>query len=315
MTARLLETVPNFSEGRDLAVVESIASAMASAGAEVLDWSADPDHHRSVVTAVGTPEAVERAAVAAAVVALERIDLRRHRGVHPRIGALDVLPFVPLAGATGEDARASARRVGRRLAEEIGVPVYFYGDASDPPGRPLAELRKGGFEGLVPGWPADRPPDIVPGNWLHPGAHPTAGATCVGARPVMLAWNVTVEGLDRREAAGIARAIRERDGGLPGVRALAFTLERRGAVQISMNLEDPGRTSPLAVFERIEGLVGERGGRVVETEVIGMLPDELVLGAAASRMGGHGWSIDRMLSRRVADHLAGSREHRSIGKA
>lgn len=315
MTARLLETVPNFSEGRDPAVVEALVAAMESAGTEVLDWSADPDHNRSVITAVGPADRIEQAAVAAAEVALDRIDLQRHSGVHPRVGALDVLPFVPLAGASMDDARDSARRVGRILAERLGMPVYFYGEASDPPGRTLAEIRRGGFETLVAGWPEGRGPDLVPDAWEHPGAHPSAGATCVGARPVLLAWNVVVEGVARAEAAAIATAIRERDGGLPGLRALAFELESRGLVQVSMNLEDPGRTSPLAVFERIEELVDELGGHVVETEVIGMLPDELLLDAAASRMKGAGWPLDRMLSRRVATHLAGSAEHRSIGKA
>src|SRR5688572_17664621 len=135
MTARILEAVPNFSEGRDLAVVGSIVDAMRKSGAEVLDWSADPDHHRSVVTVIGPPKLVEDAAFAGAAVAVEQIDLRQHRGVHPRIGAIDVLPFVPLAGLSMTDAAASARRVGERLASELGLPVYFYGAASDPPGR------------------------------------------------------------------------------------------------------------------------------------------------------------------------------------
>ncbi len=304
MTARLLEAVPNFSEGRDLAVVREIVAAARDAGADVLDWSADPDHHRSVVTMLGRPEVVEAAALAAAAVAVERIDMRAHRGLHPRVGALDVLPFVPIAGATLDDARHSARRVGRLLARRLGVPVFFYGAASEPAGRPLAALRAGGFETLAAGWPADRRPDVEPPDWQHAGAHPTAGATCIGARPVLLAWNVVVEGLDRTAAARIAAAIRERDGGLAGVRALAFELEERGGVQISMNLEDPARTSPMEVFRRIEEMAEARGGRVVETEVVGMLPDELVLAAGASRMYGRDWVPERLLSRRVAEHLA-----------
>ena len=315
MTARLLEAVPNFSEGRDLDVVDRIVAAMASHGVEVLDRTSDPDHHRSVVTIVGAPDAVERAAVAGAEVAIETIDLRGHQGVHPRIGALDVLPFVPLGAATMDDARRSARRVGRILAEELGVPVYFYGQASDPPGRPLAEIRRGGFEALSRGWPADRVPDVLPGDWPHPGAHPSAGGTCVGARSVLLAWNVVVEGVDMAAAAGIARSIRERDGGHAGVRALAFRLERRGAVQVSMNLEDPSATSPMTVFREIEEAVEALGGRVVETEVIGMLPDELLLEAAADRLGGRGWDVERMLSRRVAANLAAGGAEESTGTA
>jgi glutamate formiminotransferase / 5-formyltetrahydrofolate cyclo-ligase len=151
MAARVLEAVPNFSEGRDAGLVRGIAEAMAGAGAEVLDCSADPDHNRAVITIAGEPERVEDAVVAGAALALERIDLRRHRGVHPRIGALDVAPFVPLAGTTLEDARAAAHRAGRRLSMELGLPVFFYGAASEPPGRRLSELRRGGYEALVQG--------------------------------------------------------------------------------------------------------------------------------------------------------------------
>lgn len=304
MTGRVLEAVPNFSEGRDRAVVGAIVDAIRGAGAEVLDWSADPDHHRSVVTFVGEPSVVERASLAAARVAYERIDLRRHRGVHPRIGALDVLPFVPLAGLTMEDARRSARRVGRAIAEELRVPVYYYGQASDPPGRTLAELRRGGFEKLAAGWPSDRPPDLLPAGWPHPGAHPAAGATCVGARPVLLAWNVLVDGITLRDAGGIAARIRETGGGFPGVRALALPLPSRGALQISMNLEDLDRVSPMSVFEAVEAQVAEAGGRVVETEVIGMLPDQLLLSAAANRLRLADAAPRRILSRRVMEYLA-----------
>ncbi|MGH7448309.1 MAG: glutamate formimidoyltransferase, partial [Longimicrobiales bacterium] len=206
--ARLLEAVPNFSEGRDPAVVLAIVDAMKAAGADILDWSADADHHRSVVTLVGSPDVVENAAVAGARVAVERIDLNRHEGVHPRVGALDVLPFVPIAGATLADARTSARRVGQRLSRELGIPVYFYGAASEPPGRPLSALRKGGFETLRSAWPTDRAADVMPAEWAHGGAHPTAGVTCVGARPVLLAWNVFVTGIGDEAARRIARAIR-----------------------------------------------------------------------------------------------------------
>lgn len=304
MAARIMEAVPNFSEGRDPDLVATIAESMRAAGADVLDGSADPDHHRSVITVVGSPEQVEEAAVAAARVALERIDLRRHTGVHPRIGALDVLPFVPLVGLTMDDARRSARRVGRRLADELGIPVFFYGQASEPPGRPLSALRKGGFEALAPGWPAEREPDLLPAGWPHAGAHPTAGATCVGARDLLLAWNVFLTGVSLPEAAAIAARIRERGGGFRGLRALALRLPRRGALQISMNLEDLTATSPMAVYERIEALAAERGGRIVETEVIGLVPDGLVLPAAADRLRLEPSAAERLLSQRLVAHLA-----------
>jgi glutamate formiminotransferase len=303
MSAGLLEAVPNFSEGRDLRVVGAIVDAIRSAGAEVLDWSADPDHNRSVVTLVGSPEIVVRAALAGARVAVEEIDLRSHEGVHPRIGALDVLPFVPLAGTSMREARRAAQRAGHALATELGVPVYFYAQAADPPGRRLSELRRGGFESLVAGWPGDRTPDLLPGEWAHPGAHPSAGATCVGARPLLLAWNVMVTGIGLREARAIAAAIRESGGGFPGLRALAFQLPRKHALQISMNLEDLDAVSPLAVFRRIEEEVAAAGGCVVETEVIGMAPDGLVFPAAADRLQLSADVSERLLSRRLVEYL------------
>jgi glutamate formiminotransferase / 5-formyltetrahydrofolate cyclo-ligase len=301
---RVLEAVPNFSTGRDPRVVEEIVAAVRAAGAEVLDWSADADHNRAVVTFIGTPDAVEEAAVAAAHVAVQRIDLRTHSGLHPRIGAIDVLPFVPLVGLSPEDARASAHRVGRRLASEVGVPVYYYADASEPAGRSLAELRRGGFEALVAGWPEDRVPDVVPESWGHPGAHPTAGATAVGARPVLLAWNVVVGGIDLSQAKRIAKEIRATNGGLDGVRALAFALASNGRVQISMNLENAELNSPMAVFRRIEERAAELGGYVVETEVIGMLPDRLLLEAAADRLSLVSPDAAKQLTRQVLRHAA-----------
>lgn len=300
----ILEAVPNFSEGRDLEVVGAIVDAIRGAGAMILDWSADPDHNRSVVTLAGDPETVARAAVAGARTAAELIDLRGHEGVHPRIGALDVMPFVPLAGLTMDAAREVAHRVGRAIAEEVGVPVYFYAEASDPPGRRLSELRRGGFEAIVEGWPEGREPDILPPDWPHPGAHPTAGAVNVGARPVLLAWNVVVDGMDITEARRLAARIRETGGGFTGLRALAFELESQDAVQISMNLEDVRRVSPFEVFRRIEDEVAAVGGSVASTEVIGMVPDELVFESAADRLRLVDASVERLLSRRLVDCLS-----------
>lgn len=303
MTARILEAVPNFSEGRDLAVIQAIVDAMRSQGADVLDWSADADHHRSVVTIVGSPEVVEAATLAGARVAFEKIDLRHHSGVHPRVGAVDVLPFVPLTGMTMEDARAVARRVGGRLANELGVPVFFYGHAS-PEQRSLGSLRRGGFERLVTGWPADQKPDLLPPGWSYNGAHPTAGACCVGARNVLLAWNVYIDGLSLEQARAVAAELRESGGGLKGLRALALYLPSRRTVQISMNLEDLSTTSPADAFIQLERRVAELGGCVSGTEVIGLLPDAMVLSAAERYYRLQPGTIDRLLSRRLADHLA-----------
>lgn len=324
----VLEAVPNFSEGRDLELVGELVRAIAAEGVDVLDWSADPDHNRSVVTFVGEPAAVEEAAVAAARLAVEAIDLRGHEGVHPRVGALDVLPFVPLRGLEMDDAVETARRVGGRLSD-LGVPVYFYGEASDPPGRSLAELRRGGVEALLGGYPADRLPDLPLQGAARERPHPTAGATCVGARKLLLAWNVVVDGVSGDEVRELAADLREGGtgappaagggsrssvgaarsavvgGGFAGLRVLGLELPRRGKVQISMNLEDVERTSPFRVYRAIEAWLEERGGSVVETEVIGMIPDALVLPAAEDRLQILDPTGERLLSARLADHLAG----------
>ena len=302
MPVEVLEAVPNFSEGRDLAVIERIVAAISDAGAAVLDWSADPDHHRSVVTLVGRPETVEAAVLAGARIAFDHIDLRRHDGVHPRVGALDVLPFVPLVGLTIEQANAVALRVGRRIVDEFGVPVYFYGYTSTPPGRPLAAIRKGGFETLVSGWPQQLP-DLLPADWPHPGAHPRSGAACVGARTILLAWNVFVSGLSYDSAKRIAAAMREEKSGLKGVRALALQLPRRGALQISMNLEDPTVTPPVVVFYRLEQLIEEAGGAVAETEIIGLMPDELAVSVAHDRLKLQAGTTQRLLSHKVLQYV------------
>lgn len=329
----VVEAVPNFSEGRDPAFADAVAAVFARAGCEVFHVTADPDHHRSVVTVAGPPRAVEEGSVAAAKVALQEIDMRRHRGVHPRVGAMDVLPFVPLHDVSmGETARL-ARRTGRRIAA-LGIPVYFYAHASTPPGRQLASIRRGGFEALataapsrqlcgtaararpaarqresgVPGPTIPRREADLPGRSatgeLMRFAHPTAGAVCVGARPVLLAWNVDLEGVSEADARSIAAAVRESGGGFVGLRALGVRLPKQGRLQVSMNLEDPGATDPATVVRAIERLVAERGGRVAGAEVIGMIPDPLSSPSAAQAARVVGWSEERLLGRRVAAYLA-----------
>ena len=295
----VLEAVPNFSEGRDLEKIEALVDAIAKKGVDILDWSADPDHHRSVVTYIGDPRSVISASLAAAEFAVREFDLSRHRGLHPRIGALDVLPFVPLQGLQMSDAIAVAHEVGHAISS-LGVPIFFYGEASDPPGRGLAELRRGGIESLQDGFHEDRKPDL-PSSVMFP--HPTAGATCVGARDVLLAWNVVVAGIDEEQAKLIASKIRERDGGFFGVRALGLYLHQREQAQISMNIEDPTRTAPEAVYAEITQAVSEIGGEVLEVEVIGMLPDTLVLPGSESRLDLLNLDPKRILSFRVNKYV------------
>jgi glutamate formiminotransferase len=243
---------------------------------------------------------VEAAAIAAARFAMERIDLRRHRGVHPRVGALDVLPFVPLQGLAISDAVKSAHRVGAVLAD-LGLPVYFYGEASNPPGRRLGELRSGGFEALAESFPEGRAPDLPAGR---SAAHPTAGVACVGARRLLLAWNLYVEGIDFERVRALAAEVRELGGGFASLRALALRLESSDRIQLSMNLEDLDRTSPFEVFLHVEEKVRGWGGRLTGTEVIGMVPDPLVLPAATDRLLLLDTPPSRLLSTRLARHVA-----------
>ena len=296
----VLEAVPNFSEGRDPDFLDEAVRVASLCGVDVLDRSMDPDHHRAVLTLVGHPDDVEEAGVRLGFLARDRIDLRRHAGVHPRIGSLDVLPFVPLVGCSMELAVEVAHRAGRRLADG-GLPVYFYANASNPPGRGLPDLRRGGFEGLREGVPPDRRPDLD-GGWA--GVHPTAGAVCVGARPVLLAWNVWVRGVTVEQLRPVASGLRGRNGGVPGLRTLALELPQRRGVQLSMNLEEVELRDPMEVFERVEAAVHRLGGEIDGTEVIGMIPETLVLAAAGDRLRLFEPTPDRLLPVGVARHLA-----------
>ncbi|HET9560038.1 MAG TPA: glutamate formimidoyltransferase, partial [Actinomycetota bacterium] len=262
MTDVLVECVPNVSEGRRHEVVDELVAAFAGAdpGVLVLDRSSDPDHNRTVITLAGPGPALVDAAVAGARACVRLIDLNRHRGVHPRMGALDVLPFVPFGEATrlsgaGDpdlDCAALAERAGRRIAAEAGVPVYLYGAAARRPERAaLPAVRGRGFEALRDA--PDRAPDFG-----GPGLHPTAGATAVGAREVLVAYNVDLAGAGLDLARRIAAAVRERDGGLPAVRAMGVALsergEGRGLAQVSMNLLDYRVTPPAAAFAAVAEL-------------------------------------------------------------
>jgi glutamate formiminotransferase len=266
----LLECVPNVSEGRDRALIRALGGAVEAAGARLLDVHADVDHHRSVFTILGAPGAVERATLALGRLAVERIDLRRHRGVHPRVGALDVVPFVPLRGTTMQEAVTSARRFGRSFSEATGVPVFFYAEAAERPGRrELPVIRWGGFEGLVarlaePRWCPDC-------GGTTP--HPSAGVTIVGARGPLIAFNAMLDTDDVAPAKAIASRIRESaPGGLPAVRALGVYLASRRTAQVSMNLLDYRVTPPAAVAERVEGEARARGLGVAEWELVGCAP-------------------------------------------
>src|SRR5438046_7001683 len=237
IVAEIVECVPNFSEGRRKEVVDEIARSIASVpGVRVLDTEMDPDHNRSVITFIGDRASVAEAALQGARTAVARIDMNQHLGAHPRVGALDVLPFVPILGVTMDDCVALARSVGKRIADELQVPVYLYEAAAARPDRKaLPNLRRGEYEGLKAAIETD--PDRKPDFGPRP-LQPTAGACIVGARPVLIAWHVNLETKDVAIAKRIAKAIRESDGGLPAVRAKGFELADRGLVQVSMNMTD-----------------------------------------------------------------------------
>jgi glutamate formiminotransferase len=296
--AEIVECVPNFSEGRRPEVVEALRSAIASVRAvRVLDVESDRDHNRSVITFVGDRAAVAEGAFAGAREALARIDLTRHEGAHPRVGALDVLPFVPIEGVSMDDVVALARSVGARIAQELGIPVYLYERAATrPERRALPDLRRGEFEGLrveIGRDPARRP-DFGP-----PALHPTAGATIVGARPALIAWNVNLRSSDAAVAKRIARRIRERDGGLPAVRAKGFVLRERGIVQVSMNMLDYTVTSLARAYDAIEAEAAKDGVEILESEMIGLVPLDAILDAARAKLRFANLRRDQILEARL----------------
>lgn len=278
----LLECVPNCSEGRAPAFLEDVRDAVRRvAGVALLDSTADRDHHRSVFTMAGAPEVVSAALFEIAKLAVERIDLRVHKGQHPRMGALDVAPFVPLGDMSDGQAIDAARGFAARLWEELQVPSYFYGLAATAPERKrLEDVRRGGFEALLAGDPS-RVPDVG-----GPRIHPTAGATAVGVRRPLIAWNVELATADPAPAKRIARMIRESSGGLPAVRALGLALPTRHTTQVSMNLVDYERTGPQAVFDRISELAAAEGVAVIDSELIGLIPQK-----ALGQDGGEGLRI------------------------
>jgi glutamate formiminotransferase len=266
----IVEAVPNFSEGRRRGVCEAIAEEARRAGAAVADLHADPDHNRSVLTLLGDPGSVAAGALAAARKAVELIDLNRHEGQHPRMGAIDVLPFVPLRGASEIDCLAVAGTVALLLARDLGLPAFFYGAAATrPERRSLEDIRRPRFEGLrdLVGSDPQWAPDCGPAR-----VHPTAGCVAVGVRPVLVAYNVELETADVAAAKGIARAIRERDGGLPGIKALGLFLPSRGRAQVSINVCDPRRTGLGAVFRAVEAEAAKRGTAARSSEIVGLVP-------------------------------------------
>lgn len=268
----LVECVPNFSEGRNTETVEQLAAAIGSVGtACVLDLHIDPDHNRSVITFVAEPEYVVEAAVRGVALATELIDMRQHAGVHPRLGATDVLPFVPISGVTMEDCVGLAHQAGGRIASELSIPVFFYERAALKPDRVnLEDVRRGALELLREQIAVDpnREPDLGPLL-----VHETAGAIAVGARPFLIAFNVNLNTSDVTVARKIARAVRARHGGLPFVKALGFELSSRGMVQVSMNLVNYETTGMTQAYTAVRDEAKRIGAEIMSTEIVGLVPE------------------------------------------
>jgi glutamate formiminotransferase len=293
----VIECVPNVSEGRRAEIIEAMAVAIRGVtGVRLLDHSSDASHNRSVFTLAGDAEGIRNAVLALAERAVADIDLRTHRGEHPRLGAVDVVPFVPIEGVTMMECVELARQVGAEIARRFNVPVFLYEEASVNPGRKnLEDIRRGEFEGLAgkmrtPEWA----PDFGPAT-----PHPSAGATVVGARMPLIAYNINLA-TDRLDVAKkIAAAIRQSSGGFRYVKAAGFRLERRGIVQVSMNLTNYEKTPIFRVFETVKREAARYGVAVLESEIVGLVPSAALTGAAEFYLQLEGFNADQVLETKL----------------
>src|SRR2546428_6869450 len=295
---RIVECVPNFSEGRRKDVIDAIANAIRSIpNITLLDVEYNADHNRSVITFVGEPEPVKIAALAGAAKAVELIDLTKHKGEHPRMGAVDVVPFVPISGVTMEDCVRLAKEFGKELSEKYQVPVFLYEEAaSKPERRNLADVRSGEFEGLREeiGKNPARKPDYGPDR-----IHPTAGATAVGAREVLIAYNVNLGTSDVSVAKRVAHQARVRDGGLEYVKALGFELKERGIVQVSMNMTNYRKSQLFKAFELVKLLSDRQGVPVVGSEIVGLVPMDALVDSAEFYLALEKFSPEQVLEKKL----------------
>lgn len=303
----LIECIPNVSEGRRPEVVAAVRNAAVSAGPGVLllDWTSDADHNRSVLTFLGDGPALVRAMEAMVAEALVHVDLTKHEGAHPRLGAVDVIPFVPIRGASAADCVALAKELGARLAEKYGLPIYLYEDAaSSEARRNLAAIRKGEFEGLAekmksPDWKPDFGPDAP---------HPTGGATVVGARSPLVAYNINLGTADLSIADRIAKSIRHLSGGYRFVKAMGVKLEARGIVQVSINMTNTEKTPLHRIFETVRSEAERFGVPVVGSEIIGLVPQAALVGAAEHYLRLESPASSQVLENKLLDVALAARE-------
>lgn len=296
---KIIECVPNFSEGCDVDKIETIARVLRSfSNIHLIDYSRDSDHNRSVFTFLGKPDDVLQAALAASGQALNLIDMRDQAGVHPRLGAVDVVPFIPLGKTKMEDAVNLAHLFGWQFYERFGVPVYFYGHAAlIPERRELANVRRGGYEALKDKLanPADAP-DVG-----KPDFNPRAGVTAVGAREPLVAYNINLKCDDLRLAQKIASHIREKSGGLPHVRAIGVILKSRKVAQVSINLTNCRETPLKAIYDQVEAMAAERGIEILESELIGLAPKCAFAGTKPQNLKLVNFNQDRLLEKHLKD--------------
>jgi glutamate formiminotransferase / 5-formyltetrahydrofolate cyclo-ligase len=294
---KIIECVPNFSEGRDLPKIEKIVEPFrGTEGVKLLDYQRDEDHNRLVVTLVGEPEAVAGAVIESMAIAIEVIDMRSHRGQHPRMGAVDVVPFIPAKNVTMDEAVALSRRLAEEAATKFNLPVFLYEEsATRPERRNLADVRRGQFEGMaeklaLPDWAPDFGPAQI---------HPTAGVTAVGARMPLVAYNVNLDTDKIDIANAIAKKVRHISGGFRYCKAVGIELKDKGMVQVSMNMTDYRKTALYRVFELIRIEARRHGVNVAGSEIVGLVPMEALMDSAAYYLGLEGFSMQQVLETRI----------------
>jgi glutamate formiminotransferase len=297
----IIEAVPNVSEGRCERVIQALVDAVTNVpGAYLLDCSSDPSHNRSVLTLVGDGTGLTNAILRLFAIAIKEIDLRTHRGEHPRIGAVDVVPFIPIQEATTAECMELARNLGFAVADRFGVPVYLYEDAAILADRSaLEEIRRGQFEGLVDkmqtaGWSPD---------FGGPLPHLTAGATALGARGPLIAFNINLRTEDVEVAQQISRLVRARSGGLPAVKAIGVSLNHRGLVQVSVNLTDFKQTPLHRVFNLVQREADKLGVEVENSEIVGLVPEDALMATAAQSLRLNGFTPRQVLEARLRHSL------------
>jgi len=296
---KLIECVPNFSEGRDPEKIDSIVQPFrGKEGVKLLDYQRDKDHNRMVATVVGEPDSLRRAVIEAVAAAVDRIDMTGHQGQHPRMGAVDVIPFIPIRNVTMAEAVDFSREIAREIADRFNLPVFLYeASASAPARRNLAAVRKGQFEGMPeklkqPEWKPDYGPDRI---------HPTAGVTAVGARMPLVAFNVNLGTDDLQIANQIALKVRHISGGLRYCKAIGVELKERGIVQLSMNMTDYTKTALYRAFELVRIEARRYGVNVVGSEIVGLAPMEALIDTAVYYMGIENFSMDQVLEARLME--------------